>query len=308
MKKYFDILGLEEGASKQAIQEAYDRLSVELDPKKNNNHEFFIEEFQLIQEAYGALINNTILPKSSNQKSTNPSINRNINKSKSENNFGLKNDIINLFSGMKLIYIIIAIIFILLLIKKCNSVDNYDVDNSDIETTALDTSFVAPIDTTATFADTTSVISDNIEIYETPENGYSPYDDYFGEGVYEEGTNNEFVIKNSNESDVIVCLIDYNTGRKIRNEYIRKGSNFKMSKVPYGTYYLAWFSGNNWSPNLIMNDNFVGGFQSEANFSKSDNPKDLMKCDGDMRWTITLYGVENGNMNQTGITENEFFN
>lgn len=308
MKKYYEILGLEEGASKQAIQEAYDRLSVELDPKKNNNHEFFIEEFQLIQEAYGALINNTILPKSNNQTSTSPSINRNINNSKSQNNFGLKNDIINLFSGIKLIYILIAIIFILLLIKKCSSVDNNNYDNSNVETPAVDTSFVAPVDTTAAFADTTSVISDNIEFYETPENGYSPYDDYFGQGVYEEGTNNEFVIKNSNESDVIVCLIDYDTGRKIRNEYIRKGSNFKMSKVPYGTYYLAWFSGNNWSPNLVMNDNFVGGFQTDANFSKSDNPKDLMKCEGDMRWTVTLYGVENGNMNQTGITENEFFN
>lgn len=308
MKKYYEILGLEEGASKQAIQEAYDRLSVELDPKNNNNHEFFIEEFQLIQEAYGALINNSILPKSSNQKSINPSVNRNINKPKSDNNFGLKNDIINLFSGIKLIYILIAIIFILLMIEKCNSVDNYNDDNSDIVSPPIDTSFVAPVDTTVAFADTTSVISNNIEFYETPENGYSPYDDYFGEGVYEEGTSNEFVIKNSNESDVIVCLIDYNTGRKIRNEYIRKGSNFKMSKVPYGTYYLAWFSGNNWSPNLVMNDNFVGGFQSDASFSKSDGPSDLMECDGGSQWTITLFTVENGNMNQTGITENEFFN
>ena len=58
----------------------------------------------------------------------------------------------------------------------------------------------------------------------------------------------------------------------------------------------------------MMNDNFVGGFQSDANFSKSDNPKDLMNCEGDMRWTVTLYDVENGNMNQKGISENEFFN
>jgi hypothetical protein len=311
MKKYYDILGLEEGASKQAIQEAYDRLSVELDPKKNNNHDFFIEEFQLLQEAYGALINNTILPKSNNQITTNP-INRNINKPKTDNNFGLKNDIINLFSGIKLIYIIIAIIFILLLIKKCNSVDNYNGDNyngdnSDIETPNLDTSFVAPVDTTASFADTTSVISDNIEFYETPENGFSPYDGYFGQGVYEEGTNNEFVIKNSNESDVVVCLVDYNSGTKIRNEFIRKGSSFKMSNVPNSTYYLAWFSGNDWSPYKIMMGNVEGGFQTDANFSKSDGPSDLMECYGDRRWTITLYSVVNGNMNQTEMSENDFF-
>lgn len=37
MKKYFDILGLQEGASQEAIQEAFDRLSIEIDPKKNEN-------------------------------------------------------------------------------------------------------------------------------------------------------------------------------------------------------------------------------------------------------------------------------
>ena len=31
-----------------------------------------------------------------------------------------------------------------------------------------------------------------------PENGFSPYNDYFGRGVYNNDTGNEFVIKNSN--------------------------------------------------------------------------------------------------------------
>ena len=34
MKKYYDILGLSEGASKEEIQEAYDRLSKQLEPQK----------------------------------------------------------------------------------------------------------------------------------------------------------------------------------------------------------------------------------------------------------------------------------
>ena len=34
MKNYYQTLGLEEGASQEAIQEAYDRLYKELDPKK----------------------------------------------------------------------------------------------------------------------------------------------------------------------------------------------------------------------------------------------------------------------------------
>ncbi|MEO0036986.1 MAG: DnaJ domain [Bacteroidota bacterium] len=61
MKEYFDILGLNEGASQEEIQEAYDRLMKELDPEKNNNQEFFVEEYEKIQEAYSVLKNSTIL-------------------------------------------------------------------------------------------------------------------------------------------------------------------------------------------------------------------------------------------------------
>ena len=52
MKKYFDILGLKQDASQEQIQEAYERLSKTLDPKKNDNLDFFIEEYELVQEAY----------------------------------------------------------------------------------------------------------------------------------------------------------------------------------------------------------------------------------------------------------------
>ena len=41
MKKHYYILGLKEGASQEEIQEAYERLSKELDPANNNNQEFF---------------------------------------------------------------------------------------------------------------------------------------------------------------------------------------------------------------------------------------------------------------------------
>lgn len=52
MKKYFDTLGLKQDASQEQIQEAYERLSNTLDPKKNDNLDFFIEEYELVQEAY----------------------------------------------------------------------------------------------------------------------------------------------------------------------------------------------------------------------------------------------------------------
>ena len=61
MKKHYKNLGLEDGASQEEIQTAYERLSKELDPKNNANQEFFIEEYKKVQEAYKALSNSSIL-------------------------------------------------------------------------------------------------------------------------------------------------------------------------------------------------------------------------------------------------------
>ena len=61
MKYHFESLGLKEDASQQAIQEAYDRLSKELNPSNNDNQEFFVEEYQKVQEAYKALNQSSIL-------------------------------------------------------------------------------------------------------------------------------------------------------------------------------------------------------------------------------------------------------
>ena len=61
MKHYFKNLKLKEDASQEEIQAAYDKLSKELDPKNNDNQEFFVEEFKKVQEAYEALSNSSIL-------------------------------------------------------------------------------------------------------------------------------------------------------------------------------------------------------------------------------------------------------
>ena len=55
MEKHYKTLGLENGASQEDIQNAYERLSIELNPANNDNLEFFVEEFALLQEAYKAL-------------------------------------------------------------------------------------------------------------------------------------------------------------------------------------------------------------------------------------------------------------
>jgi antitoxin component YwqK of YwqJK toxin-antitoxin module len=61
MKNYYKILGLKESASQKEIQSAFERLSKELNPKNNDNQEFFVEEYKKVQEAYKALSNSSIL-------------------------------------------------------------------------------------------------------------------------------------------------------------------------------------------------------------------------------------------------------
>jgi len=61
MKQNYLTLGLKEGASQEDIQAAYDKLSSELDPSKNNYEAFFVEEYKKVQKAYEALSNSSIL-------------------------------------------------------------------------------------------------------------------------------------------------------------------------------------------------------------------------------------------------------
>ena len=144
--------------------------------------------------------------------------------------------------------------------------------------------------------------------YTQPKNGFSPYNSYFGKGTYNNKSGNIFVIDNSNKTDAVVLLVNAYSGRKVRNEYVRKGANFKMTGIPNGTYYLEWFSGNDWSPNLKVGSRFKGGFQSKASFTKTKDRNDWMSVDGYKQWTLTLYSVAGGDVESEKINADEFFN
>ena len=139
-------------------------------------------------------------------------------------------------------------------------------------------------------------------------NGYSPYDAYFGKGIYHNWTENSFIIKNSNQTDAVVLLVNAISGKKIRNEYVRKGTTFEMTGVPNGTYYLEWFSGSNWSDDLVVTSKIKGGLQRNANFTKVSNRNDWMRVEGYQNWTLTLYSVAGGDVESKNISAEDFFN
>ena len=152
------------------------------------------------------------------------------------------------------------------------------------------------------------IFNKTIEWFPTPKNGFSPYNQYFGKGIYDNNSGNEFIIKNSNQTDAVVLLVNAYTGRKVRNEFVSKGSDFKMTGVPDGTYYLEWFSGTDWSPELKVGTRFKGGFQTDASFTKTRDRSDWMSVDGYKQWTITLYNVVGGDVESQKINADEFFN
>ena len=146
-----------------------------------------------------------------------------------------------------------------------------------------------------------------ITYYPQPENGHSPYNLFFNNGIYNNNTQNAFIIKNDNSTDAVVLLVDAYSNRKIRNEYIRKGSTFSMTGVPNGTYYLRWISGNDWSPYLQVG-NITGGFQTDLSFSETQDRSDWMKADGLAQWTVTLYSVSGGTVGVDNLNASEFTN
>jgi len=78
MKKYYEILNLKEGSSQIEIKNAYEKLSKELDPKKNDNHEFFIEEYQKVKDAFEKLSNTQTLEKPKGSSTHKPQIESNF--------------------------------------------------------------------------------------------------------------------------------------------------------------------------------------------------------------------------------------
>jgi hypothetical protein len=138
-------------------------------------------------------------------------------------------------------------------------------------------------------------------------NGSSPLDACFGKGIYK--GNATLTIKNGSSTDAIVCLYSISRARTIRNEYVRKNSNFKMDNIAQGYYKIRVFYGNDWNPTLENSCGTKGNFESNISFSEFDG-KQYFKDNNDSYTvaTITLYTVEDGNVSTSKISQSDFFN
>ena len=145
-----------------------------------------------------------------------------------------------------------------------------------------------------------------------PQNGETLLNNCFGEGKYSGHAWIEFLIDDqSSTTDAIVCLVNVSSGEVIRNGYLRKGSKFRMEKIPGGTYYLKVYYGNDWNPEKKNFCGTKGAFESDEVFNKSDNQKDYITVEnsaiGFTSASIILSTVNNGNMSTRQVDAPEFF-
>ena len=138
-------------------------------------------------------------------------------------------------------------------------------------------------------------------------NGSSPYNNCFGSGLYT--GNAELTIRNGSNSDAIVCLYNTFTDRTIRNEYVPKGQNFKMTKIPQGYYKIRTMYGRDWNPTIKNNCGTNGDFETAKYFKEHDNTQYFESNSYSYSvFEMTLHEVSGGNARTSRINEGDFFN
>ena len=144
-----------------------------------------------------------------------------------------------------------------------------------------------------------------------PKSGYSPYNSYFGKGVYNNSADNYIKVTAPISDHIVFLLKDVYSKRTIRNEFIRKGSTFDLTGIPFGTYEFSYFSGDDWSNQQEMkNGEIKGGFTKNKSFSKSEKYKDRMEFKSSQYggYEIKLISTVSGNLSTQTSNEDEFFN
>ena len=140
-----------------------------------------------------------------------------------------------------------------------------------------------------------------------PDNGFSPYNNLYGRGIYNNSTDNTIIVTAPVRADIVIFIKDIYSKRVIRNEYVRAGSVFSLTGVPFGTYKFIYIYGNNWSIDApFKNGEAFGNFLSDKGVGKSDKFFDVEFEDGYYgTYSLTLQLMSNGNLTTVSGSEQE---
>jgi hypothetical protein len=213
-------------------------------------------------------------------------------------------------TGCLWVFGIVAVIGIIYAISNSNksSSDNYTAPSSNTYTppTTTDYSTNTPSSNSSSSTNTYIPLEESKYKGNQLSNGASPLNGCFGKGY--SGGNATLTIKNGGSSDAIICLYSVSDDRTIRNEYVRRSSNYTISNIPQGEYRIRVFYGNDWNPTLENSCGKKGNFESDISFSEFDGTKYFEDSDrGFTTATITLYSVVGGNASSSSIDQSQFF-
>lgn len=151
---------------------------------------------------------------------------------------------------------------------------------------------------------------DSDDYLKIPSTGSSPYNSYFGSGIFND-TENYVEVTAPEKTHVVFILINSRTNKRVRNVFIRKGETYKMNQIPYGTYDYMYFTGRNWSNELTINNGKVkGAFKDYPSFNKNKFKSDQMEFEEGYYggYQIKLIQSIGGNLETQTTTESNFFN
>ena len=202
------------------------------------------------------------------------------------------------------------IIFSLLLLisvinKQCNSTSDYTPSTSSSNEPNTDYNSNTPSSTISS----PSVANKNSSYSPTsrPVSGFSPYNSYYGKGIYNNSTDNTIEVTAPLKKDIVIMFKDIYSGRMVRNEYIRANTVFSLTGIPYGKYKFFYLYGDDWSANA----NFKGGrakgnFLKDKGVGKSDKTFDCEFEDGYYgTYSLKLQLYTNGNLSTVEGSEND---
>jgi len=173
------------------------------------------------------------------------------------------------------------------------------------------TPLVVQPDNSNSFTEPKKISDDNISsnpiLTPRPKNGFSPYNSYFGNGVYDNSTENSIVVTAPEEADMVIFIRDIYSGKTIRNEYIRANTIFSLTGLPYGNYKFIYLYGSKWNSDLdFKNGAAKGNFSSNKGVGKSKDYIDFeFKTGYKGTYTLKLQLIVNGNLETIPASEDE---
>jgi len=140
-----------------------------------------------------------------------------------------------------------------------------------------------------------------------PVNGFSPYNNYYGSGIYHNSTDNTIKVTAPLSKDIVIMFKDIYSNRMIRNEYIRAGNIFSLTGIPFGTYKFFYIYGDDWSAEADFKGGLAkGNFLKDKGVSKSDKFFDVEFEDGYYgTYSLTLQLLSNGNLKTVEGSESD---